>query len=189
MALLAINQVGRGGEGRGGVYLYITHYATSVPDMALLAINQVGREGGRGGGGGTSTSPTMPPACLIWPCLPSTRWGGGGRGGGGCTSTSPTMPPACLIWPCWPSTRWGGREGGRWGGQQDQMPDILSAEGGVQGGRMLYCTTSPHSHPLLLPNLTQRSCTRTAAIRTQQCAGSHCAACALSGYPTSWSMW
>ena len=29
------------------LYLYITHYATSVPDMALLAINQVGREGGR----------------------------------------------------------------------------------------------------------------------------------------------
>ena len=28
------------------LYLYITHYATSVPDMALLAINQVGREGG-----------------------------------------------------------------------------------------------------------------------------------------------
>ena len=35
-----------GREGGGGVYLYITHYATSVPDMALLAINQVGREGG-----------------------------------------------------------------------------------------------------------------------------------------------
>ena len=24
------------------LYLYITHYATSVPDLALLAINQVG---------------------------------------------------------------------------------------------------------------------------------------------------
>ena len=78
------------------LYLYITHYATSVPDMALLAINQVRGWGGGYRGGGCFTAlnifPIHKPCPVSSPIMPNAAAQGLLRSGPNCARACTAQP-------------------------------------------------------------------------------------------------